>query len=218
MNKEWSQANKDMQTQLKKETTYKEGIATLIALRKEMMDVLLAMKDDMSRDDFDALPCIQANGYHSKNIAYSIWHIARIEDIVAHSLIANEEQIFFKNKYQERIGSSIITTGNEFKKEEIREFTKQLNIEELYTYMLEVKTSTEEILKSLSYKDLKKEIAEEKKAYLTSLRVVSTSEHAAWLIDYWCNKNIKGLIQMPFSRHWIMHVDACLRIKNKLHH
>ncbi|MEG0274645.1 MAG: phage head-tail adapter protein, partial [Longicatena sp.] len=32
------------------------------------------------------------------------------------------------------------------------------------------------------------------------------------------NKNIKGLIQMPFSRHWIMHVDACLRIKNKLHH
>jgi nicotinamidase-related amidase len=27
---------------------------------------------------------------------------------------------------------------------------------------------------------------------------------------------ITGLIQMPFSRHWIMHIEACLRIKKKL--
>lgn len=41
--------------------------------------------------------------------------------------------------------------------------------------------------------------------------------NAVWLIDYWCNKDIRGLIQMPFSRHWIMHTEACLRIKNKIH-
>ena len=29
-------------------------------------------------------------------------------------------------------------------------------------------------------------------------------------------KDVKGLIQMPFSRHWIMHIEACLRIKDKL--
>ena len=28
--------------------------------------------------------------------------------------------------------------------------------------------------------------------------------------------NVKGLIQMPFSRHWIMRVEAMRRIKNKL--
>ena len=37
------------------------------------------------------------------------------------------------------------------------------------------------------------------------------------VIDYWCNKDIRGLIQMPFSRHWIMHTEACLRVKNKIH-
>ncbi|MDO4831730.1 MAG: phage head-tail adapter protein, partial [Clostridia bacterium] len=26
----------------------------------------------------------------------------------------------------------------------------------------------------------------------------------------------KGLIQMPFSRHWIMHTEAALRIADKL--
>ena len=39
---------------------------------------------------------------------------------------------------------------------------------------------------------------------------------AFWLIDYWCGKDVKGLIQMPFSRHWIMHIEAMCRIKNEL--
>ncbi len=30
------------------------------------------------------------------------------------------------------------------------------------------------------------------------------------------NKDIKGLLGMPFSRHWIMHLEASLRIRNKL--
>ena len=51
---------------------------------------------------------------------------------------------------------------------------------------------------------------------LSSLKVVSDNENSIWLIDYWCDKNIQGLIQMPFSRHWIMHIEASLRIKNKI--
>ena len=46
---------------------------------------------------------------------------------------------------------------------------------------------------------------------------MSKDESAIWLIDYWCGKDIRGLIQMPFSRHWIMHIEASLRIKNKIH-
>ena len=82
--------------------------------------------------------------------------------------------------------------------------------------MLEVKQSTEDILKSLSFDDMKKKISEETREELKSLHVVSDDENAIWLIDYWCNKDIRGLIQMPFSRHWIMHIEACLRIKNKI--
>lgn len=50
------------------------------------------------------------------------------------------------------------------------------------------------------------------KERLISLNVVSEDEEARWLIDYWCGKDVRGLIQMPFSRHWIMHIEACLRI------
>lgn len=217
MNKEWSELNKVMQAQIKKKDSYKEGIRTLFDLRNRLMQTLISIKEESCREDFDAIPFINADGYHSKTIAYSIWHIFRIEDIVAHTVINEDEQVFFAGDYQTRINSPIITTGNELVKQQIADFSEQLNLKELYSYILEVKESTEKIVEGMSHGGLKRKIAEDRKEYLKSLNVVSTDENAVWLIDYWCNKDVRGLIQMPFSRHWIMHIEACLRIKNKIH-
>lgn len=217
MNNEWSELNKAMQTKLKKSDTYQMGLDTLFDLRNQLMNTVTSFKDELSREEFNAIPFINAKGYHSKTIAYSIWHVFRIEDIVAHTLINEDEQIFFAGNYQERTNSPIITTGNELKKEEIAEFSKQIDITELYSYIFDVKNSTEKIISSLSYSDLKKKITKNRKEYLKSLNVVSSDENAIWLIDYWCGKDIRGLIQMPFSRHWIIHIEASLRIKNKIH-
>ena len=216
MNKEWSELNKLMQTQIKKKDSFDEGIDSLIKLRNELWKTICAFKENLERDDFNAIPFINAEGYHSKTIAYSLWHIFRIEDIVAHTLIKEDEQVFFKGKYQKRIGSPIITTGNELVKQEIADFSKKLDLDELYNYIYDVKESTDSILKELSYDDLKSKISEDKKEKLMALKVVSEDVNAIWLIDYWCNKDIRGLIQMPFSRHWIMHIEACVRIENKI--
>ena len=217
MNKAWSELNKTMQTQIKKRDTYKAGIDTLFDLRKQLTETLISFREELNREDFDVIPFINADGYHSKTIAYSIWHIFRIEDIVAHTLVSETEQVFFSGNYQERINSPIITTGNELLKEQIADFSKRLNLKELYLYIFEVKDSTEKIINSLSYDELKRKISEERKEYLKSLKVVSDDKNAIWLIDYWCGKDIRGLIQMPFSRHWIMHIEASLRIKNRIH-
>ena len=217
MNKEWSELNKHMQNQIKKKDTYEEGISTLLELRNDLWNTIISFKDELSREEFNAIPYINADGYHSKTIAYSLWHIFRIEDIVAHTLIKGDEQVFFRKGYQKRINSPIITTGNELVKQEIADFSSQLNLDELYNYISDVKQSTEAMLWDLSYEDLKRKISIERKEQLEALSVVSKDESAIWLIDYWCNKDVLGLIQMPFSRHWIMHIEACLRIENKIH-
>lgn len=217
MNKEWSELNKTMQTQIRKNDTYEAGIDTLFELRNRLMKILTVFYSELNREEFNAIPFLNADGYHSKTIAYSIWHIFRIEDIVAHILINEDEQVFCTGGYQERINSPIITTGNELEKQQIVDFSMQLNLKELYSYIFEVKASTERIIKSLSYDEMKKKVSKERKEYLKSLNVVSNHENAIWLIDYWCNKDIRGLIQMPFSRHWIMHIEASLRIRNKIH-
>ena len=216
MNKEWSEQNKRMQQLIRKADTFDQGREVLLGLRNELMDTLLSYREDLNREDFDSMPFMNADGYHSKNIAYSIWHVFRIEDIVAHTLVNGDEEVLFAGDYQRRINSPIITTGNELVKGQISDFTKQLDIDELYSYITDVKRSTEDILRNLSYSDLKNKVTDARKDALISLGVVSTDENAFWLVDYWCGKDVRGLVQMPFSRHWIMHIEACQRIKNRL--
>ena len=215
MNKDWSELNKTMQSEFKTRETFSSGIDTLIELRRQLMETITSFRQ-LPEGAFSAIPYINAKGYHSKTIAYSLWHIFRIEDIAAHTLITDTEQVFFAKNYQSRINSPIITTGNELVKEEIGDFSKQLSIDELYSYITDVYESTNAILNSLSFEDMKTKITEEKKQNLLALKVVSEDENAYWLIDYWCSKDVRGLIQMPFSRHHIMHIEACLRIRDKL--
>lgn len=96
MNKVWSELNKTMQEEIKKNDTYEQGINTLFDLRNQIMETLTSFNKELSREDFDAIPFINADGYHNKTIAYSIWHIFRIEDIVAHTLIGENKQVFLR--------------------------------------------------------------------------------------------------------------------------
>ena len=181
MNKKWSDLNKLMQTQLKREETFSDGLETLFSLRGDLFAKLQDFKNRLGRADFNAAPFLGADGYHSKTI-----------------------------------GSPITTTGNELSGSQITDFSGALDLERLFDYAARVKISTENILRGLSFTALRQRIPEERKTALLSLGVVSTDESAFWLIDYWCNKNIRGLIQMPFSRHWIMHVEASIRIADKV--
>ena len=215
MNKEWSDKNKLAQSKLKK-TSFQEGINEYIELREILMQEMLSWKQVMSSEDYYAIPFIGADGYHSKTVAYSIWHIIRIEDIVVNSLIREKNEVLFENNFDKKIGTNIITTGNELVKQEIADFSKMLDIEVLYEYALSVKANTDEWLKNLQYEDVKKKFGDEDKKRISELGVVSNDEQAVWLIDYWCNKDISGLIKMPLSRHWIMHIEAANRIKEKI--
>jgi hypothetical protein len=216
MNKDWSEKNKKMQALIGKEATFREGIEVLIELRNDLFQQITSIVNTYPPEAFWQMPFAKAEGYHSKTLVYSMWHIFRIEDIVAHTVIMRDSQVLFTENFLERTGSPIITTGNELKGEAIADFSKQLNVKAVYEYCKAVKKSTEEMLKNLEYRDLKRKFTDEDKKRVADSHSVSTDEDAVWLIDYWCNKDIAGLIRMPFSRHWIMHIEAMCRIKNKL--
>ena len=151
MDKGWSEKNKEVQKLLAKEETFDEAIQKLANFRAEMFEQITQIVNGYPKKAFSEMPFAGADGYHSKTLAYSIWHIYRIEDIVAHEMIAGDSQILFAENFQERIGSPIITTGNELQGAEIEEFSKQLNIRELYLYAKAVTESTNQILQQLTY-------------------------------------------------------------------
>lgn len=203
--------------EISNENTFHLGIENLLLLRKRLFNAILQLKAELCRDDFNAMPFIGEDGFHSKTIAYSIWHIFRIEDIVSHTLINGDDQIFFFGNFQERIGSPIITTGNELIGHQIADFSASLDLDELYKYALSVKVITDWIIENITFADLKRRITTADRLCLESLCVVSQSDNAKWLIDYWCGEDLKGLILMPFSKHWMAHIYACMLIRNKLY-
>lgn len=217
MNREWTELNKSLQLSLKKEESFDRGIDELLLLREKLMEQILSFQKDLSSTDFSAMPFVRAQGNHSTTIAWSLYHLFRIEDIVSHTLIKKDAQIFFIGDYQCRMHSSIITTGNELTKQEMAVFSEHLDIDALYEYLSEVCRCTTQLLKQLTFQDMKTKMSEQDKEELRRLKVVSTDEEAVWLLDYWCGKTVEGLIRMPLSRHWIMHVEACLRIADKIH-
>lgn len=216
MDKAWSEKNRQMQTFLNKKDTFREAIALLIELRADIFNQIAQIMNGYPEEAFWLMPFAGADGYHSKTLSYSIWHIFRIEDIVAHELIEEDEQVFFREGYAERINTPIITTGNELCGEDIARFSEGLDRWELYNYAKAVLESTNQILLKLEYTDLKRRFGDTFRDKLKRSKCISEDEKAAWLIDYWCDKDLKGLIRMPFSRHHIMHVEAMRRIKNEL--
>ena len=203
--------------EISNENTFHSGIKDLLLLRKQLFDILLQFKTELCRDDFNAMPFIGEDGFHSKTIAYSIWHIFRIEDIVSHTLISGDDQIFFVGNFQERIGSPILTTGNELIEHQIADFSKSLDLDELYKYALSVKIITDWIIENMTFADMSRKIQNSDRMRLESLNVVSQSDNAHWLIDYWCGEDLRGLILMPFSEHWMAHIYACRLIRDKIY-
>lgn len=214
MNREWSELNKEVKSLLNKKESFNEAITKLIELRKTLFKEWLVLGNNLSIEDYSKQPFINKDGYESKTIAYSIYHVFRIEDIVLNTLIKKNTQLFLREDYKSKINSSIIATGNELIKENIAVFSKSLKIDELWNYAKKVFEETNEWLLSITYNDLKTKYCDLDKERIQSTHTVSEGEK--WLIEYWCGKDIKGLLGMPFSRHWIMHLEASLRIKNKL--
>ena len=216
MDKNWSEMNKEMQALIAKKATFKEGISKLLELRKRLFEQITQIVTTFPEEAFYQMPFAGVEGYHSKTLTYSIWHIFRIEDIVAHEMIAEDQQVLSSQDFQAAIRSPIITTGNELAGEEIADFSKQLDVRALYRYAREVMESTNGILSSLEYPDLKRKFGADMVEKLGATGCVSGDESARWLIGYWCSKDVLGLVKMPFSRHWIMHIEAMRRIKNRL--
>lgn len=217
MDKNYSERHKIILSQLKKEISFEEGIKNLIDLREDLfLNHVEKYFSRLSKDDFCKIPFAGSTGNKDANISWSIYHVFRIEDIICHNFISNDEQIFFAQDYQKKMNCSVITTANEMNDEQMIEFSKDLNPDELFSYAKEVKNVSQNVLSNLTFKQAKEKVSEQQKQKLLMQNVVSTNPEAFWLVDYWCKKNIRELLQMPFSRHWIMHIEACEAICKKL--
>lgn len=99
-------------------------------------------------------------------------------------LVAGEEQIFNRGNWQERINSKIIDTGNAMSENEIMEFSKDINMQELKNYRVEVGRRTRDIIKKLSIEDMKRKFDKYSLQRILEEGAVLDVEASNWLIDF----------------------------------
>ncbi len=149
-------------------------------------------------------------------ICWQFWHTYRIEDLVSNILMENGNQIF-NAEWQKRIGSSITDTGNALELDELASWAKEINVEELRNYMIEVGKNTRRILANLSLEQIKSMVPEEWVMRILEEGGVTTDFRSVWLLVFWGRLTIGGMILTPMTSHHMMHLPTAVdRIIEKM--
>ena len=150
-----------------------------------------------------------------RTVVYGIWHSTRIEDITMNLLVHEGSQVLSEGNWKEKINSTISDTGNALNEEEILEFSKNINMQELKNYRIAVGRKTQEIVKNLTYNDMKKKFEKSQLKRILDEGAVLDVEASNWLIDFWGKKNVAGILLMPGTRHHVVHLNESFRAKKK---
>lgn len=149
------------------------------------------------------------------SIAWHLWHIARIEDMTMNILVADGQQVLHSGNWFKEMNTRFAHSGNNMSEEEIAELSSTIDFDSLAAYRTAVGRQTREVVASLKPGELKIKVERNRIRRLFDENAVA--QNAGWLADYWSKKSIAGLILMPATRHNYVHLNRCVRIKDKLH-
>ena len=217
-NEDWYNKFVDVKTNLLKEELFEKEKKLLLEIHgwlhsKEISKNNVDTYYDIIWEDLDETIC-KVISKKETSILWNIWHITRIEDMVSNILMANKDEIFNKD-IQKELNVKIKDTGNAMDYNEIDDFNKKINIKALKKYRKMVGKSTQKILAGLKHSDLKIKVKEEQTEKIRKNGGVIDNSKAIWLLKFWGNKNMMGLITMPITKHQIVHLNDCYNIKNR---
>lgn len=168
-----------------------------------------AVLDDMSEEKIRVIP---KNEQHS--VAWLLWHIARIEDVVMNLLVADSPQVFIRDGWLERLNVDLLHVGNAMTIDEIQNFSATIDVEQLLKYRAAVGRRTQEIAKGIVPQELKQNVLPDRiqKVWDEEALLAAASDVA----EYWSRRTIAGLLLMPATRHNIVHLNEILNIKKRI--
>lgn len=115
------------------------------------------LDDDLWQDMDEVCFRTLANG-ERVTIAWSIYHIARIEDMTMNILVNGGSQVFFEGNWKDRLNCPIVDTGNALTTKEMENLSNKLNWTEIRNYRNMVGKRTSAIIHELQFSDLSRTI------------------------------------------------------------
>lgn len=218
----WNENHKKLTGMILKPNEHKNAIDlflsqhSLVHASEMSTSSVITLEDELLREIkeevFRKYPVVAPDTKNS--IAWHLWHITRIEDMTTNVLIHNDEQVLYSGGWDKQLNVSYLHSGNEMTEEEIADLSMNMDISALLAYRKEVGRKTRHIVSLLQPGDFKKKVETERIKLLEEQKAVK--EAASWLLEYWGNKTIAGLILMPATRHIFVHLNKSIRIKQSV--
>ena len=214
----WNAKQKNLRIYLSKQNTFDKGIQLLLDMHSLLHDRKV---HNISGETYYHLlwenlkeeACKIISGRET-SILWNIWHITRIEDLVSNILIGNKETVF-NEKMQKKLKIEIKDTGNALVLSEIELLNKNICVKELKEYRTKVGKSTKRIIENITFNEIKRKVEKEQLDKIMLNGGVTKDPKSIWLLDFWARKNVLGLIMMPLTRHQVVHLNDCFKIKMK---
>lgn len=214
---EWNPKQKELSRLLAKADTFYQGVLMCAEMHRSVHDlgkeaaknVYQSLLVDMPPELISYRPETSFS-----SIAWNIWHITRIEDAISNIFLADSGQVF-NQEWLKKINAGIADTGNAFTKEDVDEFGKAVNTEELLKYRKAVGMRTQKILLTLAETDRKRKPSKDQLHRIMAEKVLTEEKESIRLLDFWGGKTVSGLLTMPITRHQIVHINDCLKLKEK---
>lgn len=155
------------------------------------------------------------NAPDTKNsIVWHLWHIARIEDMTMNILVVNSQQVLYSENWLQKMNIRFPHSGNNMSDEDVAEFSSCIDIDAILQYRIAVGKQTRRVIASIQPRGFKEKIESNRINRLFDENALIPE--ARGIADYWSKKTIAGLVLMPATRHNFLHLNKCLRIKNKI--
>jgi hypothetical protein len=218
--KQWNPKQALLKSLIQKADKFEEAVELVLELHSmvhtsEMSSITMKTFEDEIWDGLDSSIFKSMPTVKDVTIAWNIWHITRIEDITSNILIANDIQVINTDNWIERMNVKVYDTGNAMSDDEIINFSNSIDMKELRNYRIAVGKKTRNIISKLRPEDLKKKVEPDRLQRILNEGGILEVDDSKWLLDFWGRKNISGILQMPITRHQIVHINDSLKLKEK---
>ncbi len=151
----------------------------------------------------------QVHGLNS--IAWLIWHIARLEDVVTNTILARHSQVLDEGDWPERLRVQRRDIGAEMTPREVRELSAVIDIPSLRAYRVAIGRSTRAWIQSLSATGWDNVIPEE--GVRDALTQGALIDKARPIGDVWLKRPKPWFLYWEIIGHNFMHLGQALWVR-----
>jgi len=148
------------------------------------------------------------------SLAWVFWHMTRAEDVGVNLVIAQRPQVLDEDGWAMRLGVPLRDVATGMTDQEVKEFSRQVNIVSLLAYRAAVGQQTQATVRDLRPEVLDEEIDSN---LLQQLRIAGVfGANAEWVPQRWLGKPKGFTLTHSVLAHTYFHIGQCEDIRGLL--